>query len=73
MLFLCVFPDQLEADRSQKTKYLLYGYMTAFLASIYGHRCGVYQNMTIEEVRSAVCSSDICLINVSGLCLCASL
>ncbi|XP_065114058.1 uncharacterized protein [Paramisgurnus dabryanus] len=57
--------EQLKSERSQKAQYLLYGYMTAFLASIYGHRCGVYQNMTIEEVRNAVHTSDTWLINVN--------
>nr|XP_055062880.1 uncharacterized protein LOC129445914 [Misgurnus anguillicaudatus]XP_055062881.1 uncharacterized protein LOC129445914 [Misgurnus anguillicaudatus] len=44
---------------------MLYRYMMVFLASIYGQRCCVYQNMTIEEVRNAVHSSDTWLINVN--------
>ncbi|XP_073729956.1 uncharacterized protein [Misgurnus anguillicaudatus] len=57
--------DQLERDYSQKTQFLLYGYLTAYLVSIYGHRCGVYQNLTIKEVEEAVHSGEVFLINVN--------
>nr|XP_055065290.1 uncharacterized protein LOC129447551 [Misgurnus anguillicaudatus] len=46
--------DQLERDGLQKTQFLLYGHLTAYFASIYGHRLGVFQNVTIEEVEKAV-------------------
>ncbi|KAI7789479.1 hypothetical protein IRJ41_010362 [Triplophysa rosa] len=57
--------DELEKDKAQKTQFRLYGYVTAFLASIYGHRCGVFQNMTIDEVRNATKTASTYLINVS--------
>ncbi|XP_055027024.2 uncharacterized protein [Misgurnus anguillicaudatus] len=57
--------DQLVRDFSQKTQFLLYGYLTAYLGSIYGHRCGVYQNLTIKEVEEAVHSGEVFLINVN--------
>ncbi|XP_073729940.1 uncharacterized protein [Misgurnus anguillicaudatus] len=41
--------------------------MTAFFTSIYGHRLGVFQNLTIEEVEKAIksASSGSYLINIS--------
>ncbi|XP_073729769.1 uncharacterized protein [Misgurnus anguillicaudatus] len=59
--------DKLEKDLCQKTQYSFYGHLTAFFASIYGHRCGVFQNLTIAEVEKAVKSSSTgaYLINVS--------
>ncbi|XP_073729886.1 uncharacterized protein [Misgurnus anguillicaudatus] len=57
--------DQLDRDYSQKTQFLLYGYLTAYLGSIYGHRCGVYQNLTIKGVEEAVHSGEVFLINVN--------
>ncbi|XP_073729772.1 uncharacterized protein [Misgurnus anguillicaudatus] len=42
--------DQLENDLQQKTQFSFYGYLTAYYASIYGHRLGVFQNLTIREV-----------------------
>nr|XP_055065242.1 uncharacterized protein LOC129447502 [Misgurnus anguillicaudatus] len=58
--------DKLEKDLCQKTQYSFYGHLTAFFASIYGHRCGVFQNLTITEVEKAVKSSSTgaYLINV---------
>ncbi|XP_056598325.1 uncharacterized protein LOC130417002 [Triplophysa dalaica] len=57
--------DELENTKAQKTQFRFYGYLTAFLASIYGHRCGVFQNMTIDEVRNATKTSNTYLINVN--------
>nr|XP_055062966.1 uncharacterized protein LOC129446029 isoform X2 [Misgurnus anguillicaudatus] len=59
--------DQLEEDLSQKTQFVLYGHLTAYFASIYGHRLGVFQNMTIKEVEKAVKSDSTgsYLINIS--------
>ncbi|MGL5596663.1 MAG: hypothetical protein ACRDDA_00745 [Aeromonas sp.] len=58
----------LETERSQKIQYLFYGYVTAYLASIFGHRCGVFQNLKIEEVEGAVqAQQGAYLINVSVL------
>ncbi|XP_057184636.1 uncharacterized protein LOC130551100 [Triplophysa rosa] len=57
--------DELGQDKAQKMQFRLYGYVTAFLASIYGHRCGVFQNMTIDEVRNAVKTSSTYLIHVN--------
>ncbi|XP_073730814.1 uncharacterized protein [Misgurnus anguillicaudatus] len=59
--------DQLEEDGLQKTQFQLYGHLTAYFASIYGHRLGVFQNLTMEEVKKAVksASSGSYLINIS--------
>ncbi|KAI7789481.1 hypothetical protein IRJ41_011755 [Triplophysa rosa] len=35
--------------RILKTQFLLYGYLMAYFACIYGYRCGVFQNLTIQE------------------------
>ncbi|XP_051741200.1 uncharacterized protein LOC127507812 [Ctenopharyngodon idella] len=43
----------LESTPTAKNLWRFYGYFSAFLASIYGHRGGVYQNMTIQEVEGA--------------------
>ncbi|XP_051553439.1 uncharacterized protein LOC127440720 isoform X3 [Myxocyprinus asiaticus] len=43
----------LESDPTPKLQWKFYGHFVAFLASIYGHRGGVYQNMTIKEVKGA--------------------
>nr|XP_055049616.1 uncharacterized protein LOC129435188 [Misgurnus anguillicaudatus] len=58
--------DKLEKDLFQKTQYNFYGHLTAYFASIYGHRCGVFQNLAIGEVEKAVKSSSTgsYLINV---------
>ncbi|XP_048014984.1 uncharacterized protein LOC125247624 isoform X2 [Megalobrama amblycephala] len=40
----------LESVPTAKNMWRFYGHFSAFLASIYGHRGGVYQNMTIQEV-----------------------
>lgn len=68
-MFALVSTDQLEEDISQKTQFALYGYLTAYFASIYGHRLGVFQNLTIREVEGAVksTSTGAYLINVSIL------
>nr|XP_055063038.1 uncharacterized protein LOC129446112 [Misgurnus anguillicaudatus] len=60
--------DQLENDLQQKTQFSFYGYLTAYYASIYGHRLGVFQNLTIREVEGAVKSPSTgdYLVNVSG-------
>nr|XP_055062868.1 uncharacterized protein LOC129445899 isoform X1 [Misgurnus anguillicaudatus] len=69
VLLTCAFvsTDQLEEDLSQKTQFVLYGHLTAYFASIYGHRLGVFQNMTIKEVEKAVKSESTgsYLINIS--------
>nr|XP_055065259.1 uncharacterized protein LOC129447519 [Misgurnus anguillicaudatus] len=59
--------DQLENDLQQKTQFSFYGYLTAYYASIYGHRLGVFQNLTIREVEGAVKSPSTgdYLINIS--------
>lgn len=36
-----------------KPRFRFYGYLAAYLQSIYGHRAGVLTNMTVEEVRKA--------------------
>ncbi|XP_073730818.1 uncharacterized protein [Misgurnus anguillicaudatus] len=59
--------DQLENDLQQKTQFSFYGYLTAYYASIYGHRLGFFQNLTIREVEGAVKSPSTgdYLINIS--------
>lgn len=44
---------EMEGDNSQQLRYRFYGYLSAFIASIYGHRTGVLTNMTVEEVEEA--------------------
>ncbi|XP_051984259.1 uncharacterized protein LOC127644880 isoform X7 [Xyrauchen texanus] len=43
----------LESDPTPKLQWKFYGHFVAFLASIYGHQGGVYQNMTIKRVEGA--------------------
>ncbi|RXN37522.1 hypothetical protein ROHU_001978 [Labeo rohita] len=45
--------DLLESGAERKTQWSFYGHLTAYWASIYGHRCGVFQNLTIQEVEDA--------------------
>ncbi|CAM4733718.1 unnamed protein product [Leuciscus chuanchicus] len=50
-----VFPhkDQLQRTRKvRKDQWSFYGHLTAYLASIFGHCDGVFQNMTIGEISS---------------------
>lgn len=58
----------LEENPGTKEQWSFYGHFTAYLACIYGHRGGVYQNMLIEEVEGARKSSDgdCYLINISS-------
>ncbi|XP_048014983.1 uncharacterized protein LOC125247624 isoform X1 [Megalobrama amblycephala] len=59
----------LESVPTAKNMWRFYGHFSAFLASIYGHRGGVYQNMTIQEVggmRKST-SEKSYVINVSSL------
>ncbi|KAJ4924326.1 hypothetical protein JOQ06_000566 [Pogonophryne albipinna] len=46
--------SKLESDFSHGNLWKLYGYVTAYLASLYGHRLGVFMNMTDVEVSQAV-------------------
>lgn len=43
----------LENEDIPPLRYRFYGYMAAFIASIYGHRTGVFANMTVSEVQAA--------------------
>ncbi|KAK2808702.1 hypothetical protein Q5P01_000621, partial [Channa striata] len=45
--------ENLKVDFTVSDRNLFYGYITAFLSSIYGHRTGVYGNMTVDEVEGA--------------------
>lgn len=46
--------DEMEEDPwSVQLRYMFYGYLSAYLACIYGHRTGVMTNMTVEEVEEA--------------------
>ena len=40
--------------RDPKTRYRFFGYLVAYLASIYGHRAGVLTRMRVKEVKEAV-------------------
>lgn len=40
-------------DQTIGLRYRFYGYLAAFVASIYGHRTGVLTNMTVQEVKEA--------------------
>lgn len=43
----------LEVENTASLRYLFYGYVAAFVSSIYGHRTGVLANMTVPEVQAA--------------------
>lgn len=57
----------LETDPCPKNQWKFYGVFSAFLSSVFGHRGGVFQNMTIQELKDAKKSSteNALLINVS--------
>ncbi|CAM4574232.1 unnamed protein product [Leuciscus chuanchicus] len=59
--------DLLEKEPSLKNLWRFYGHFAALLSCIYGHRGGVFQNITIQEVVGARKSSSerAHLINVS--------
>ncbi|XP_039525903.1 uncharacterized protein LOC120478182 [Pimephales promelas] len=58
----------LENEPTQKTLWRLYGHFAALLASVYGHRGGVLQNITMQEVLGArkSTSEKAYLINVAN-------
>ncbi|RXN15049.1 hypothetical protein ROHU_028371 [Labeo rohita] len=58
----------LENNPSQKVQWQFYGHFAALLSSIYGHRGGVFQNITIQEVLAAQKSTSqkAYLINVTS-------
>ncbi|XP_048014510.1 uncharacterized protein LOC125247288 [Megalobrama amblycephala] len=63
-------PDILARLRETANRALhwsFYGHLTAYLACIYGHRGGVFQNMTIAEVEAAKTGSQegCFVINIS--------
>lgn len=49
-------------------QWMFYGYLLGYLISIYGHRCGVFQNLLIQEVVESRCSPDgsAVVINVTS-------
>ena len=56
--------------RDPKTRYRFFGYLVAYLASIYGHRSGVLTRMRVKEVQDAIGDDEKgYLINVSILLL----
>ena len=66
MLFIAL----LESDvATTSLQWEFYGHLSAYLAALYGHRGGVYQNMTIKEIEEAQeCPTEnVFLINVSVL------
>ncbi|KAI7796244.1 hypothetical protein IRJ41_019953, partial [Triplophysa rosa] len=56
----------LEMDPTLRIQWKFYGLFSAFLSSVFGHRGGVFQNMTIQEVMEAKRSSteNAFLINI---------
>ncbi|XP_073787720.1 uncharacterized protein isoform X1 [Danio rerio] len=50
--------DSLESNPSTRQQWRFYGFLTGYLTSISGHRCGVFQNLTIQEVEEASRSPD---------------
>ncbi|KAA0706398.1 hypothetical protein E1301_Tti021724 [Triplophysa tibetana] len=49
--------EELKKSPTSRDQWRFYGHLTAYLATIYGHRGGVFQNMLVEEVASA-CKTD---------------
>ncbi|XP_041834073.1 uncharacterized protein LOC121635080 [Melanotaenia boesemani] len=45
--------DDLEEEYSTRDRFLLYGFLTAYWSCLYGHRPGVYANLTDAEVVEA--------------------
>ncbi|XP_051538590.1 uncharacterized protein LOC127431957 isoform X1 [Myxocyprinus asiaticus] len=62
-----LFAALLENNPSPKLQWSFYGHFSAYLASIYGHRGGVFQNMKMDEVVGAKWSTNdgAYLINVA--------
>ncbi|XP_056589091.1 uncharacterized protein LOC130409250 [Triplophysa dalaica] len=58
--------DLLETDPCPKNQWKFYGVFSAFLSSVFGHRGGVFQNLTIQELKDAKKSSteNAFLINI---------
>ncbi|CAM4539474.1 unnamed protein product [Leuciscus chuanchicus] len=59
--------SQLESDvATTSLQWEFYGHLSAYLAALYGHRGGVYQNMMISEVEEAQeCPNEnVFLINI---------
>ncbi|CAM4574692.1 unnamed protein product [Leuciscus chuanchicus] len=59
--------SKLESDvATTSLQWEFYGHLSAYLAALYGHRGGVYQNMTISEVEEAQeCPNEnVFLINI---------
>ncbi|CAM4568603.1 unnamed protein product [Leuciscus chuanchicus] len=57
----------LRKSGDKKDLWSFYGHLTAYLACIYGHRGGVFQNMTIKEVEEGqqTAREGIYVINIS--------
>ncbi len=52
--------------KDPKTRYRFFGYLAAYLSSIYGHRTGVLTKMRVKEVKDALGDDKAgYLINVS--------
>ncbi|XP_035994633.1 uncharacterized protein LOC118563644 isoform X1 [Fundulus heteroclitus] len=45
--------DELSEDPNPEARRRFYGYLSVYLASLYGHRTGVLKNMTVSEVDEA--------------------
>ncbi|XP_062414059.1 uncharacterized protein LOC134135276 isoform X1 [Pungitius pungitius] len=54
--------DCMERGNSTRERYAFFGHLSALLASLYGHRPGVFRNMTVTEVLHAAeeeeCEAD---------------
>ncbi len=53
--------ERLKTQPESKDQWSFYGHLTAYLASIYGHRGGVFQNMLIEEAEGAKVATPMLL------------
>ncbi len=50
--------EEMKEDQLQQLQYTFYGYLSAFVASIYRHRPGVLTNMTVSEALAAKTGSQ---------------
>lgn len=71
--FEFMFLDELADDPNLESRRRFFGYISVYLASLYGHRTGVLENMTISEVDKAQQEARVgdegFVVNVSVLIL----
>ncbi|XP_016380028.1 uncharacterized protein LOC107717704 [Sinocyclocheilus rhinocerous] len=60
--------NRLKTAVEKKDQWSFYGHLTTYWASIYGHRGGVFQNLTIKEVEDTrkTVTEDKFVINISA-------